>query len=240
MNPDQASINEARELLLTRDSGVLSTISVQLPGFPFGSLVPYSTDEHQFPVVLISGIAQHTRNVLADPKCSLTIVEAQQGHVQAKGRLTIIGSMEMLGAGDDEVKEKYYRYYSEARTYHKTHDFEFYRLRPVRYRYIGGFGKIFWIDPAQMAKANPFFGAEERGMVMHMNEDHQSAMRAYLGHFRRIKVGSSDELSMAGLDQQGFDLVVNKQKVRIPFPRPVNSPEEVRTALVEMAKQARS
>lgn len=53
----------ARELLLKEYRGVLSTLSKAMPGFPFGSVVPYCLDEQGRPLILISRIAQHTHNL---------------------------------------------------------------------------------------------------------------------------------------------------------------------------------
>ena len=64
----------ARELLLKEYRGVLSTHSKSMPGFPFGSVVPYCLDELGRPLILISRIAQHTHNLQKDPKCSLFVV----------------------------------------------------------------------------------------------------------------------------------------------------------------------
>src|ERR1700747_1279315 len=83
----------ARELFLQESFGVLSTISVDLPGYPFGSVTPYCADEQGRPVIYISYIAQHTKNIVADSRVSLTVFEAQQGatDIQAQGRVTLIG-----------------------------------------------------------------------------------------------------------------------------------------------------
>ena len=81
--------NEARRLFLQQSFGVLSTISLDVPGYPFGSVTPYCADRQCRPVIYISRIAQHTRNVLADPRVSLTILEhGDSDDVQARGRLT--------------------------------------------------------------------------------------------------------------------------------------------------------
>ena len=57
----------ARELLLKEYRGALSTLSKAMPGFPFGSVVPYCLDEQGRPLILISRIAQHTHNLQKDP-----------------------------------------------------------------------------------------------------------------------------------------------------------------------------
>jgi putative heme iron utilization protein len=80
---------DARGLLLEAKAGVLSTLSRDVPGFPFGSVVPHCLDRGGLPLTLIADIAQHTKNLLADPRASLTVTEAaEDGDVQAQARLT--------------------------------------------------------------------------------------------------------------------------------------------------------
>ena len=80
------AIRPARELLLKEYRGVLSTLSKSMPGFPFGSVVPYCLDAEGRPLLLISRIAQHTHNLQKEPKCSLLVGERDADDVQAVGR----------------------------------------------------------------------------------------------------------------------------------------------------------
>jgi len=79
-------LHAARELLLQESFGVLSTISIDVSGYPFGSVTPYCVDRNCQPIVYISTIAQHTKNIIANPKVSLTVVEpnAESDDVQAR------------------------------------------------------------------------------------------------------------------------------------------------------------
>ena len=131
-----------------KHDGVLSTLSLKLAGFPFGSVVPYCLDDTGKPVIFISTIAEHTKNIKANNHCSLTIV-MDSDDVQANGRICIIGHMEELPKNETEVKERYYNQFPNSRSYDDTHDFSFYRLSPVSIRFIGGFGQIHWFDPQE-------------------------------------------------------------------------------------------
>lgn len=142
------AITKARNLLLNESHGVLSTHALDMPGYPFGSLVPYSTDSCGQPVILISDIAQHTKNIKANNKVSLTIVEPGQENVQAHGRLTYIADVKE--AKDPAVQERYFNDFPEARRYGEAHNFGFYILELVRARFIGGFGAIFWIEKDEL------------------------------------------------------------------------------------------
>jgi heme iron utilization protein len=221
--------NAARTLLLQESFGVLSTVSIDLPGYPFGSVTPYCTDRLCRPIIYISHIAQHTKNIVADSRVSLTVVEkTDSDDVQAQGRVTCIGDARPVAAADDDVRERYFRYFPPARQYERTHGFEFFRLELVRVRFIGGFGQIFWVEPSAFMTANPFSRPDEGRIIQHMNKDHAEALSRYVG-------GGPAE--MVGIDGEGFDVLRAGKKIRIPFKTPVTNMEEARAALVEMAKR---
>src|SRR5207245_1393100 len=141
--------NAARRLFLQQSFGVLSTISVDVPGYPFGSVTPYCADRQCRPVIYISRIAQHTRNILADRRVSLTVFDSNgsSDDIQARGRITCIADAHPLGRDEEDTRERYFRYFPSSRQYAATHDFEFFGLDLVRIRFIGGFGQIYWIEP---------------------------------------------------------------------------------------------
>jgi heme iron utilization protein len=226
---------QARWLLLSEYHGVLSTISVDVPGYPFGSVVPYCLDRRGWPVLLISRIAQHTKNAWADPKVSLTISEPDLDDVQTGSRLTYLGDIQQVTEPDEDTAERYYRYFPQSRDYHRTHDFDFYVIAPVRVRYIGGFGEIFWLSPEQLVRPNPFSPAEETDMVDHMNTDHEAAMRTYC-KTANIPLTPETQPQFAGVDAEGFHLRLGARIVRFNFPSPVSKPLEVRQQLVAMAR----
>src|SRR5688572_14010364 len=124
----------ARQLMLQESFGVLSTISVDVEGYPFGSVTPYCADAQCRPVIYVSRIAQHTRNILADSRVSLTVLENPRNSedVQAQGRLTLIARAAPVAPGDSATSDRYFRYFPSARQYDRTHDFAFFRLEPVR------------------------------------------------------------------------------------------------------------
>lgn len=226
---------QARRLLLRGYHGVLSTQSVEAPGYPFGSVVPYCLDREGRPVILISRIAQHTKNIQADPKVSLIVREDGVEDIQAAARLTCLANAEPIADGDSDTPTRYYCYYPQAMGYHQTHDFAFHRLALVRARYIGGFGSIYWLAGEQLLRPNPFNSEQERSMVRHMNDDHQEAMRRYCKN-RHIPVRDDSQPAMAGVDGEGFHVRVGARIVRFEFGAAVTTPLEVRAKLVAMAR----
>ena len=222
----------ARQLLNHQSVGVLSTHSLDVAGYPFGSIAPYVVDYQGEPSILISDIAQHTRNIKQNNKVSLTVFDPQADDPQAGSRLTWIGDAESIDPSETDIRDRYLRYFPSAESYFETHDFSFYRIRLGRARFIGGFGQIFWIDADAMLLKNPF-RETERGIVQHMNRDHGKALFHYCKLLGHADVGS---VTMTGIDSEGFDILADKRKLRIDFESPVHTSEEARASLVRLAR----
>ena len=234
----EAAGAEARQLLSACYDGVLSTLSVAVPGYPFGSVVPFCPDAHGHPVILIANIAQHHKNLVADGRASLMVFDRSVDDLQSNGRLTLLADAERVAPGEKTIPERYYRYFPEATDYHLTHGFEFWRLRVRRLRFIGGFGSIHWVEPEAVLLENPFVGEAEASMVAHMNADHVDAMRDYL----RPRLGDAVDRvvpALAGVDREGIHLRIGQRIHRVAFPTPVHQPMDVRKALVALAAQVR-
>ncbi|WP_263079402.1 DUF2470 domain-containing protein [Endozoicomonas sp. Mp262] len=227
---------DARSLMLKEYSGILSTHSHDVPGYPFGSVMPYCLDKEGCPLILISRIAQHTKNIQENPRVSLIITESHVDDAHLGARLTWIGDAELI-EDHSEIAKRYYSFFPQSQDYHKTHRFDFYRINLVRARYIGGFGKIFWIKNELLTKVNPFVGETETNMIKHMNEDHIDAMVKYC-KAANIELPEGIEPRMAGINSEGIHLLIDRKLVFIRFSNEVQQPVEVRQQLVAMAKIA--
>lgn len=223
----------ARRLLNHQRVGVLSTHSIDVEGYPFGSIAPYTLNYDGEPIILISDIAQHTRNIKQNNKVSLTVYESQADDPQSGSRLTWIGDAVSVDASDKGSRDRYLRSFPSAESYFETHDFSFYRIGLRRARFIGGFGEIYWIEPDNMLLKNPF-RETERGIIEHMNKDHQQALLHYC---KVIGVAGVEAVAMTGIDSEGFDLLADHHKLRIDFDSPVHTTEEARAALVSLARR---
>ncbi|NWG86945.1 MAG: HugZ family protein [Hydrogenophilaceae bacterium] len=227
--------NEARRFVRGQHQGVLSTLSQRLPGYPFGSVTPFMLDQMGRPVILISTLAEHTKNIDADPRVSL-IVQPFTPDPQEAGRVTLVGRAERLPT-KDTLGPRYLRYFPQAENYFAMHDFHFYRIEPERIRYIGGFGKIHWIEAeAFLAEANAL-AEQETGILEHMNADHVEALRDYCRHFHGI---TPDRAEMIGIDGDGFDVRADDRVLRFTFAEPIRDAAGARTALVAMVQQCRT
>ncbi|MBL4865151.1 MAG: HugZ family protein [Pseudomonadales bacterium] len=224
--------SQAKSLLLSEYHGVLSTHSVDMPGFPFGSVAPYCLDSEGHAVILISSIAQHTKNIENDKKVSLIVTEGEVDDIHTAARLTILA--EAVRVTDEEVKERYYRFFPPAREYHAQHNFEFYRLNTVKARFIGGFGQIHWVSADELLLSHSFATTAENGMVDHMNNDHADAIQKYCNDYD-IAV-CDDEPVMVGIDCYGCNIRVGERVARIPFPELAADAGSIRERLVAMAR----
>ena len=237
MNKREKAALDARNLFLGEYQGVLSTHSVDVPGYPFGSVVPFCLDLQGRPVIQISRIAQHTKNILANPKVSLIVAESGVDDAQAHGRVTCLGEARKVSDQDTATEQRYYSYFPSAISNYEAHDFDFYFIEPRRIRFIGGFGQIYWIEAAMFMRANPFAAEQERGAVTHMNEDHLDAIRHYC-KLAGLAVSSEEPPLLAGIDGEGFHIRVGKRIHRLQFQQPVNDTRQLRQSLVELARQA--
>ncbi|MFT7618332.1 MAG: putative heme iron utilization protein [Planctomycetota bacterium] len=240
MNQETESVDEsaiARKLLRKIDCGVLSTMSLEMPGFPFGSITPYATMHDGRVVILVSDIAQHTKNMKADDKVCLTVMHNADGNKQEQGRATLIGHIELVPEDRvTEVSERYFAFFPEARHYSKAHAFSYYSLSPERVRYIGGFGKIFWIEKPEWHLDTPEWAADEAGMVEHMNDDHEDALKSMAKFFCGLE---AEEVTLVAIDVEGCHIKADRAIGYIPFDEPATTSEEVRHAMVALTKTSR-
>lgn len=141
-------VREAKALIRENDHGILSTFSMTEPGYPFGSLVAYCLDQDGCLIVLLSALAEHTKNIAQNPKVSLIIVDIKESDLQNSKRVTLLADAAKADTKDPSLKERYYTRFPQARAYGEMLDFSLYRLKPIKLRYVGGFGKASSIEPA--------------------------------------------------------------------------------------------
>jgi putative heme iron utilization protein len=225
---------EARRFVRSQRYGILSTLSKKLEGYPFGSVVPYVLDQSGAPIILISTLAEHTKNINHDPRVSLLLHEPSQD-VQANARITLVGDAAIL-QDQDSFRARYLRYLPQAEGYFATHDFFFYRITPQQLRFIGGFGAIHWVSAESYRAPENELAELEDGILEHMNQDHADSLRAYCYH---VHGHTPANASMIGIDCDGFDVRADGHLLRFEFSSPIVDAQGARAALVAMAKEAR-
>lgn len=241
--PEPTHAERTRTLLSLGSVGTLSTLSRKHTGFPFGSLMPYALDASGRPIFLISSMAMHTQNLLADPRCSLFLTQAAaDGDPLGAARATLIGQAEPVADSDlASVREIYLARHENSRYWVDFPDFKFFRLEPVDIYYVGGFGVMGWVEASDYERAAPDPLAEHApGILAHMNADHVEAMILLARVHSQLE---ATEAAMTSVDRLGFTLRLKTEQgmkgARINFPSEATTPQETRKALVEMVRAAK-
>lgn len=237
----------SRTLLEQVGSGSLATMSIEQPGYPFGSLVAYALSEDGMPLLCLSDLAEHSRNVAADPRASLMVTQSDDSaDPLSLARVTVLGKIAVVDAAEhDDVLARYSAAHPGA-FYATFDDFRLYRLRVDSIRYVGGFGRMSWVDAAEYAAAEPDpLRPHAVRILEHMNADHADALVAYCRAFGAEPATESAE--MVGVDRYGFDILArdaeptaSPRAVRILFDAPIDSVDAVRAAMVSLLRRARA
>lgn len=243
--PAPTHAERARTLAAGITSGTLCTLlndESEPAGHPYGSLVTTALSDGS-PIFLISALAEHTRNLAADNRCSLLLTEAGEDNPLALGRITLLGQAERLENDASNARDDYLRSHPQAGYYLEFGDFSFWRLNVESLRYIGGFGRMSWVSVDDWYGAEPDpIAAAASGVLAHMNDDHADALREYCLAFSRARDFS--DVAMVGIDRYGFEMSLETAEgarpVRVAFDSALNSPDEVRPALVELVSRARA
>lgn len=233
------ALTEAKQRVRQAETGVISTLSHTLRGYPFGSVSPFISCSEGKLYFYISEIAQHAKNLNLDSRMSLTVFnQAQQGDQNAQGRVTLVGDATPME--NDEacaMLKKYLLRFPEAASYQQAHDFKLWQMEIKRVRYIAGFGKIFWLEQAEwQADPAPWDEQSESHMVEHMNEDHKDAMSLILSQHHGITAHSP---LMSGVVTDGVYIQSHGKNHFVPFADICRNAGDVRTALVNLTRQAR-
>jgi heme iron utilization protein len=230
-----------RTLLAHERVGTLATQSARHAGYPFASVMPYALLEDASPLFLISGMAIHTQNVLADPRASLLVMQSgSEGDPLGSPRATLLGAVARIEA-TDEIRAAYLERHPSSKYWIDFSDFGFFRLDVTDLYFVGGFGVMGWVgsDDYRAAEADPLV-EHAAGIMEHMNADHGEALRVIARHFGGL---DAEEATMVSCDRLGFVMRVRTAQgmkgARIQFPEPVTSREQARTVLVAMTRQAR-
>jgi putative heme iron utilization protein len=225
---------EARRYLRRHHAGVLATLSKRLGGYPFGSVVPFILDHDAQPVVLVSRLAEHTKNMAADPRASLLVHDVAED-VQTAARLTLVGDAAPVPE-PATVAARYLRRFPDAQGLLDLGDFTFWRLRAVFVRHVAGFGAIRSITPQSFAPPENRLAEVEDEIVAHMNVDHGGTLRGYCHHATGVEPSSA---VLIGIDCDGLDVRADGALIRIEFDTPVTNAGKAREVLAELARRTR-
>lgn len=242
--PTPTHAERAMTLVAQAKTATLSTMSVEPKGFPYGSFVTFGLDGAS-PVFLISELAEHTKNLRGEPRCSLLVAEPGEGDPLARGRVTLVGHCRETQEGDERAaaREAFLGANPRASYYVDFADFSLWKLDVEQIRYIGGYGRMSWVEASDWTDAEPDpISVHAPGIVKHMNEDHADTLVLYCKAFS--KAVSVEEATMVGIDRYGFEMSAMTKEgprpIRVAFDAPISSPGDSRDRLVDLAKRARA
>jgi putative heme iron utilization protein len=244
--PDDAELS--RTLVAAVTTGTLATHSVPHPGFPFGSVVTYAVDGAGRPIMWLSDLAEHSRNLAADPRASLLVADDRPGDPLAHARATLLGEVRVLDAAvrpaEHAAAAQVYRAVHPGSYVQDFHDFRLYRLEVDAVRFVGGFARMSWVEARGYGDAEPDPVAPfAAGVIEHMNGDHADALVTFCGYYGG-RAGTASA-RMTSVDRYGFRVVARdgagvRSDVRIAFDEPVATADEVRRAMIALLRRARA
>jgi heme iron utilization protein len=240
LTPDFVPGRLARSLLRRRREGALATLMAG-SGDPYCSLVNVASHPDGSPILLISRLAVHTKNILADARVSLMLDERAEGDPLEGSRIMLSGRAEEIASPDSElVRRRYLNAHPSAEAFVDFKDFSFFLIRPSGTHLVAGFGRIVDLKPRQfltdISDATALVEAEQ-GAVEHMNADHRETTNLYA---TRLLGAAPDDWRCTGCDPDGIDLQAGAKTLRLDFPERVTGPGELRRMLVRLADEARA
>jgi heme iron utilization protein len=212
--PSQAPLH----LLHRVSEGTLATLSREPRGFPYPTALPFALTASHVPMVLISHLAEHTRNLHADARAGFLVAHAADGGVLEGARLTMLGSFAPAAPETSgELARRYLRYHPDAERYLQLGDFSFWVMSLERMRYIGGFGAMGWLAGDALDPLAPLSAGEETALCEEFDA------------FR----GRAENLRLLGVDRYGCDLLLAGIRNRFTFDYPKLTTEDLKLALID-------
>lgn len=233
----------ARTVAASTNAGTLASLTGV--GDPWASMVAYGLLEDGSPVLCVSDMALHARNLAAEARASIAIASpvARGADPADSPRLTLAGTVERPVAEEDTAAKAAFRAaVPSASVFEDFEDFTRWVLRVASVRWVGGFARMAWVEPDDYVAAAPDPVSPAAGpAVAHLNADHAGALLAMA---RRL--GGRDDASAAecmAADRYGLDLRADTPEglrpVRVEFAEPITVADGLRTATVELARRAR-
>lgn len=179
--------------------GSLASHSTQVQGYPFASILPFALDEQHRPLFLLSGLAEHTKNLIADFRASFLVHAPDGQNILTSDRVSLVGDVKPVEPSPD-LLARYLRYHPGAEQYLSLGDFSFFQFLPRRARYVAGFGQMKWIEKSAWVDCAALPTADETGLIQEFITIHPPNMR------------------FLGLDCYGFDVERNGKRERQRFP----------------------
>ncbi len=232
-----SAADTAKALMRIARRGSLATLDTE-GGGPYASLVGIASDFSGAPLLLLSTLARHTRNLAADSRASILLAAEGAEDPLADARVSLQGRL--VRTADPADRRRYLARHPEAAGYAGFADFGMFRLELAGAHLVAGFGRI--VDLEAAAILSDIAGAEqlleaEPGIAEHMNEDHADAVALYATELLGAEEGA---WTFVGCDPEGCEIALGAKVLRLPFPRRATTATEVRIHLVELVRAARA
>ncbi len=226
---------QARRLLRNARTATLASLNGD-DGTPYASLVNVATDVDGCPLVLVSTLAWHTKNLLADPRASLMVAELPPaGDALTGARVTVMGRF--VKTDDLQAARRYLARHPQAEGYAGFGDFAFWRLEPVRAHAVAGFGRIETMDADEVFPSADEMAGLEDSAIEHLNEDHADAVQRYA---EKLLDATPGGWKIVAIDTDGAHLRRGGDVLRLAFPEPVYTADALREMFASLARPTRS
>jgi putative heme iron utilization protein len=239
-SPDFDPAGVAKSLLRRCRQGALATLMAGT-GDPYCSLVNVAASPDGSPLLLISRLALHTRNILGDARVSLMLDERASGDPLEGSRIMLAGHAEQVTEAERELaRRRYLNAHPSAEVFVNFEDFSLFKIQPGGLHLVAGFGRIVDLEPAQflsdISDAASLLEAEQDA-VEHLNADHRETMELYA---TRLLGAEPADWRCTGCDPDGMDMQSGATVLRLQFPRRIATPVALQQILKELAQQARA
>ncbi|XP_055800860.1 uncharacterized protein LOC129870213 [Solanum dulcamara] len=237
-------IEDVRTLLHYSLRGVLSTFSQKYEGYPSASMVDFACDAYGSPILAVSNLAVHTKDLLATSRCSLLVARDPEDRTDLV--ITVHGDAVLVLETEKEgIRATYLARHPKA-FWVDFGDFQFMRIEPRIVRYVSGVATAilgsgeFSKEEFRTAKVDPIYQFS-KPITSHMNKDHAEDTKLIVQHSTSVPV---DFAYMLDVDSLGFNVKAcyqdNNFKLRVPFPRRAGDRKDVKALIVEMLQAART
>jgi len=144
------AIETVKTLLAEAERATLATSMADGSG-PYASLVLVASDAKGAPILLLSGLAEHSKNIAADPRVAL-LIDGTLGLADplTGARVTLQGRIEP--AKDKDARSRYLARHPSAEAYANFGDFGFWRVQLQRAHLVAGFGRIVGLDGKEILR----------------------------------------------------------------------------------------
>ncbi len=229
---------------LVEPGGIATISTLTRSGHPYASIAPYSALTDGAPLICVSSLAEHTQNLLGDPRASVLVEQPVNAGVDplSAPRVTVIGTFVPVEPTSEEVAA-HLELHPFAQHYVHFDDFSWWRLEILNLRYVGGFGVMGWSTGVEYAAATPDPVLPLAGpMIQHLDDDHADACLDIVNNLAGVDAAST---SVSSIDRYGmtFDSFESDGSylatARVAFVEPLTSADQVRAASVELVRRAR-